>query len=87
MKVPQSKHERYRTLVSLLFMPLGVIIIVRAALVGWQAWSLILMGLAFVALGWLRLRTAFQKPSPSTEESRGSRGGHKERSRSDGHPE
>ena len=51
-----SFRERYRALVSLLIIPLGLIIIVRASMVGLQGWSLILMGLAFVVLGIVRLR-------------------------------
>lgn len=87
MKLPPSKRERYRILVNLLFIPLGLVIVIRAALLGWQAWSLILMGLAFVALGWLRLRAAFQKPYSSPEESHSSRGSQPERRRSHAHPE
>ena len=49
-------RERYRTLVSLLIIPLGLIIIVRASMVGLQAWTLIILGLAFVVLGLVRLR-------------------------------
>lgn len=49
-------RERYRMLVSLLIIPLGIIIIVRASMAGLQGWSLILMGLAFVGLGLIRLR-------------------------------
>jgi hypothetical protein len=50
-------RERYRALVSLLIIPLGAIIAVRAAMAGPQAWMLILLGLAFVGLGIVRLRT------------------------------
>jgi hypothetical protein len=50
-------RERYRALVSLLIIPLGAIITVRAAMAGPQAWMLILLGLAFVGLGIVRLRT------------------------------
>lgn len=50
-------RERYRALVSLLIIPLGAIISVRAALAGPQAWMLIMLGLAFVGLGIVRLRT------------------------------
>lgn len=49
-------RERYRMLVSLLIIPLGIIIIVRASMAGLQGWSLILMGLAFAGLGIIRLR-------------------------------
>jgi uncharacterized membrane protein YecN with MAPEG domain len=52
-----SWRERYRALVSLLVIPLGTIIAVRAAMVGAQAWMLVLLGLAFIALGIVRLRT------------------------------
>jgi uncharacterized membrane protein YecN with MAPEG domain len=48
-------RERYRALVSLLIVPLGLIIIVRASMVGLQAWTLIILGLAFVVLGFVRL--------------------------------
>ena len=54
-------RERYRALVSLLIIPLGVIIIVRASMAGIQAWTLIVLGLAFVALGVVRLRTYIQQ--------------------------
>lgn len=50
-------RERYRALVSLLIIPLGAIIAVRAAMAGPQAWMLILLGLAFIGLGIVRLRT------------------------------
>ena len=60
-EMPRSGRERYRMLVSLLFIPLGAIIVVRAALLGWQAWAIILMGLAFVGLGYVRLRTYLQQ--------------------------
>ncbi len=49
-------RERYRVLVSMLIIPLGLIIIVRASMFGLQAWTLIILGLAFVALGIVRLR-------------------------------
>jgi uncharacterized membrane protein YecN with MAPEG domain len=52
-----SWRERYRALVSLLIIPLGTIIAVRAAIAGAQAWMLVLLGLAFIALGIVRLRT------------------------------
>jgi hypothetical protein len=48
-------RERYRLLVSLLIIPLGAIIIVRAVMVGAQAWMPIVLGLAFVGLGIMRL--------------------------------
>jgi uncharacterized membrane protein len=60
MKQPLSFRERYRMLVSLLIIPLGLIIIVRALMVGVQAWTLIILGLAFVGLGVVRLRTYLQ---------------------------
>lgn len=50
-----SMREHYRAVVSLLIIPLGVIIIVRASMTGLQAWTLIILGLAFVALGIFRL--------------------------------
>ena len=56
MKARLSGRERYRALFSLLIIPLGCIIIVRAAMAGIQAWTIVLMGLAFVALGLIRLR-------------------------------
>ena len=49
-------REQYRALVSLFIIPLGFIIIVRASMVGPQAWTLIVLGLAFVVLGIVRLR-------------------------------
>ena len=55
-----SGRERYRLLVSLLIIPLGAIIVVRAVMVGMQAWMLIVLGLAFVGLGIMRLRTYTQ---------------------------
>lgn len=51
----RSLRERYRMLVSLLIIPLGAIISVRALMVGMQAWTLIILGLAFVGLGIVRL--------------------------------
>ena len=45
-----SLRERYRALVSLLIIPLGMIIIVRAAMFGVQAWTLIVLGMAMVGL-------------------------------------
>jgi len=55
-----SRREQYRAVVSLLIIPLGFIIIVRASMVGLQAWMLIVLGIAFVALGIVRLRTYAQ---------------------------
>lgn len=55
-----SPRERYRTLVSLLIIPLGLIIIVRAAMFGLQGWTLIVLGVALVALGIVRLRAYAQ---------------------------
>lgn len=49
-------REQYRALVSLLIIPLGLTIIVRASMLGLQAWTLIVLGLAFVVLGVVRLR-------------------------------
>jgi len=49
-------RERYRMLVSLLIIPLGAIIVVRASMAGVQAWTLIILGLAFIGLGVVRLR-------------------------------
>jgi uncharacterized membrane protein YecN with MAPEG domain len=59
-----STREHYRALVSLLIIPLGVIIIVRASMAGLQAWTLIVLGLAFVALGIFRLRSYIQYRRP-----------------------
>jgi hypothetical protein len=53
-------RERYRALVSLLIIPLGMIIIVRAVMFGVQAWTLIVLGMAMVGLGIVRLR-AYQR--------------------------
>jgi uncharacterized membrane protein YecN with MAPEG domain len=53
-------RERYRALVSLLIIPLGLIIVVRASMAGLQAWMLIILGLAFVVLGIVRLRIYIQ---------------------------
>lgn len=50
-------RERYRAFVSLAIIPLGIIIVVRAAMFGLQAWTLIILGLAFVCLGIVRLRS------------------------------
>jgi uncharacterized membrane protein YecN with MAPEG domain len=55
-----SLRERYRALVSLLIIPLGLIIIVRAAMFGIQGWTLIVLGIALVALGVVRLRVYAQ---------------------------
>ncbi|MBX5452143.1 hypothetical protein [Thermogemmatispora sp.] len=49
-------RERYRRVVSILLIPLGLIISLRALGLGWQAWTLVLLGLAFVALGIVRLQ-------------------------------
>jgi hypothetical protein len=57
---PLSKREHYRALVSLLIIPLGMIIIVRAFMFGLAAWTLIVLGVAFVALGIIRLRAYIQ---------------------------
>ena len=54
-------RERYRAVVSLLIIPLGIIIVVRASMAGIQAWTLIVLGLAFVALGVIRLRAYMQQ--------------------------
>ena len=59
-------RERYRTLVSLLIIPLGIIIIVRASMVGLQAWTVIVLGVAFVVLGIVRLRAYAQYKRSST---------------------
>jgi len=55
-----SGRERYRLLVSLLIVPLGAIIVIRAVMIGTQAWMLIVLGLAFVGLGIVRLRAYVQ---------------------------
>jgi hypothetical protein len=55
-----TRREHYRALVSLLIIPLGLIIIVRASIAGLQAWTLIMLGLAFVLLGIIRLRSYIQ---------------------------
>lgn len=55
-----SPRERYRALVSLLIIPLGLVIIVRAAMFGLQGWTLIVLGIALVALGIVRLRAYAQ---------------------------
>lgn len=51
----RSLRERYRLIVSILIIPLGAIIAVRAFMFGIQAWTLIILGLAFIALGVVRL--------------------------------
>ena len=56
-----SMREHYRALVSLLIIPLGMIIIVRAAMFGIQAWTLIVLGMAMVGLGVVRLRAYAQQ--------------------------
>jgi hypothetical protein len=55
MKSQKSLRESYRMLVSLLIIPLGAIITVRALTFGLQAWTLVILGLAFIALGVVRL--------------------------------
>lgn len=55
-----SRREHYRALVSLLIIPLGVIIMVRASMVGLAAWTLIVLGVAFVTLGIFRLHAYMQ---------------------------
>jgi uncharacterized membrane protein YecN with MAPEG domain len=55
-----SRRERYRLLVSLLIIPLGIIIVIRAGMVGAQAWMLIVLGVAFVGLGIVRLHSYVQ---------------------------
>jgi len=51
----RSLRERYRLFVSILIIPLGAIIVARALMFGMQAWTLIILGLAFMALGAVRL--------------------------------
>lgn len=53
---PLPLRERYRALVSLLIIPLGMIIVVRGAMFGIQAWTVIILGLAMIGLGVVRLR-------------------------------
>jgi hypothetical protein len=53
-------RERYRLVVSVLLIPLGIIVIARSAVFGLQAWTLIILGLAMMGLGIVRLRTFFQ---------------------------
>jgi len=55
-----SRRELYRLLVSLLIVPLGATIVIRAVMIGTQAWMLIVLGLAFVGLGIVRLRAYAQ---------------------------
>ena len=62
----RSLRERYRMLVSLLIIPLGAIIVVRASMVGVQAWTLIILGLAFIGLGVVRLWAYRQSTQNST---------------------
>jgi hypothetical protein len=54
---PLPLRERYRALVSLLIIPLGMIIVTRGALYGIHAWTIILLGLAMIGLGIVRLRS------------------------------
>jgi len=61
MKSQTSLRERYRMLVSLLIIPLGAIITVRALMFGLQAWMLIILGVAFMALGVVRLWTSYRQ--------------------------
>jgi uncharacterized membrane protein YecN with MAPEG domain len=69
-----SMREHYRALVSLLIIPLGVIIIVRASMAGLQAWTLIVLGLAFVVLGIFRLHAYIQyKRAQSSTPDKGKR--------------
>ena len=65
-----SLRERYRALVSLLIIPLGLIIIVRAAMFGVQGWTLIVLGIALVALGVVRLRVYVQNRHTQSSPSR-----------------
>jgi hypothetical protein len=51
----RSLRERYRLFVSILIIPLGAIITVRAFMFGLEAWTLIILGLAFIGLGVVRL--------------------------------
>jgi len=65
------RREQYRALVSLLIIPLGLTIIVRASMVGLQAWTLIVLGSAFVVLGIVRLRAYAQyKRTPGSTPGR-----------------
>ena len=56
-----SFRERYRAFVSLLLIPLGTIIIIRAATFGFGAWTLVILGAAMVCLGIVRLRAYAQQ--------------------------
>ncbi|WP_052889058.1 TMEM128 family protein [Thermogemmatispora carboxidivorans] len=56
MQNSRNWRGRYRQMVSVLFIPLGMIMSLRALWLGWQAWTLVLLGLAFVALGVVRLQ-------------------------------
>lgn len=63
MRAPSPRlpfRERYRLFVSVLLIPLGIIIIARSAAFGLPAWTLFVLGLAMIALGFVRLRTFFQ---------------------------
>lgn len=53
-------RELYRLVVSVLLIPLGIIIVARSAAFGLQAWTLIILGLAMIALGLVRLKAFFQ---------------------------
>ena len=60
--LPQySFRERYRAFVSLLLIPLGGVIMFRAVLFGFEAWTLFVLGAAMVGLGIVRLRTYAQQ--------------------------
>jgi hypothetical protein len=65
-----SGRECYRFLVSVLIIPLGAIIMIRAVMIGTQAWTLIMLGLAFVGLGIVRLRTYTQSSRFSTRKKK-----------------
>src|SRR5260370_35022088 len=54
---PDLPRERYRALVSLAIIPLGLIILIRAAMFGLQAWTLMFLALALVGLGMIRLNS------------------------------
>ncbi|WP_069801164.1 hypothetical protein [Thermogemmatispora onikobensis] len=56
MRDSRDWQGRYRQVVSVLIIPLGLIISLRALWLGWQSWTLVLLGLAFVALGMVRLQ-------------------------------
>lgn len=53
-------RERYRLLVSLLIIPLGIIIFVRGMMAGVQAWMLVVLGLTFITLEVVQLRAYTQ---------------------------